>query len=370
MSFLFEAMNRKTLFDILKSSSQGFLAGSFVGLIGQSALPLLLLSIPLDRSAVKHVKAARNFKNISNRDGFFMGYLALVGINAVFSAFGLSVVAPVSPFSNDVRHGYYSTVATPTTAKNANDLSHKIDTLLTFPNSLWMTVSQKSKLEAKRKTISSVLQIGLNDKAIYSEGLAIMRKPVNDSSFTSILERAKLLASDKRSGLALTEQVKEGVAIKAREALHFAQTKELIRLSRLPKKYSATMKNCFVDAPCETYDRVAIVADGKVTVGDTTCSTSGNDSGCSVSMSNGQPLSMKVWDPSDGFVLTTVVFGGRVKDGTYDPEKEANPYVKIENARVERMLQDWEHEKENARTNCKGLQGVSWTYCAGAQTAN
>lgn len=140
------------------------------------------------------------------------------------------------------------------------------------------------------------------------------------------------------------------------------------------KRYKAVITECYVDAPCRSFDRVAILRKEDITVGDFTCPLKGKPGvdgygACSVSFVNGNPVSMKQWDPNDGFVTSRVTIGERVKVGQYDPEMERNPHEKLSQERWNQVMQDWEKEKQNAEVNCRGLRGDAYIYCAGAQTA-
>jgi hypothetical protein len=141
--------------------------------------------------------------------------------------------------------------------------------------------------------------------------------------------------------------------------------------------FKATLTNYFVDAAPDTFrDRIAQVRDGVLTVGDVKCKLSGEtvrgEGGCTVQMRDGRPISAKWWlDDDMGYhVYSTATFGKQVKRGSYNPEKAADPYVAIQQTRLNTMIQDFHKEQENARKNCKGLRGDAWIYCAGAQAAD
>lgn len=101
------------------------------------------------------------------------------------------------------------------------------------------------------------------------------------------------------------------------------------------KTFKAVITECYVDAPCKSFDRVAVMTKTDVRVGDFTCSIKGSPGvdgygACSVSILNGIPVSMRQWDPNDGFVTSKVTFGPAVKRGQYDPELEANPHLRLQ----------------------------------------
>lgn len=368
--------NRQRYFKSASSSFQGLLSGLAIGFFGQPALPFLLLTIPLDRVALYKWRIVGSEAKPKKRFLLVASAFASMGINAMFSLIGISVMASVSPIGNSARQQYFKVMGITVVGQNADALDKQSRSLLDAGSSHWLNTSQKSQLVSKLKTIESVKSGLQADKLLYQEGYAVANERIDDSAYKSIILRANAVAANSRAALILSAPIRERIAQKAQEALAFAETKEKERIALLPKKYEATLTNCFVDAPCESFERVAVVAGGKITVGDFTCLISGQgpDSqgygACSVVMTSGRPVSMRQWDPTDGFETTRVSFRGLVKDGTYDPEKEANPYIKLQRDRVAQVMKEWGREKENVKKNCKGLKGDAWTACAGEQTGD
>jgi hypothetical protein len=148
--------------------------------------------------------------------------------------------------------------------------------------------------------------------------------------------------------------------------------KKAIEAEKRVQFYEATLRACFVDAPCDEFnDRIARVEGGTLYVGDFKCKLDGEPGeggygACRVTLANGRPVAAKQWDPEDGFVTTTVVIGNRTK--TVDKERLANPYIALQQQRIRQMIEDFEAERRNGDLNCKGLAGRAKVECYGAQT--
>jgi len=194
--------------------------------------------------------------------------------------------------------------------------------------------------------------------------------------FLSQEQKARLSDTTKKAEeiVRVRDQVRQ--AKQAEEQAKSAAAAQAEEERRNPD-FEARLTNFFVDMGPDTFtDRIAQVRDGVISVSDLKCKLTGEtvpgEGGCSVQMSNGRPVSAKWWlDDDEGYHLySTATFGKQVNRGSYNPEKAANPYIALQQSRLQNMIKDFHKEQESARRNCKGLKGDAWTRCAGAQTAN
>lgn len=225
--------------------------------------------------------------------------------------------------------------------------------------------------------VEALTSASINEKSV--DSLTASLQAFNSSAWKDYLsqeQKARVAVTTNR--VAEVTRIRDHIR-QAKQAEVEAKAKAAAQAEeeRRNPDFEATLTNYFVDAGPDTFkDRIAQVRDGVLTVGDAKCKLTGEivsgEGGCTIQMRDGRPVSAKWWlDDDMGYhVYSTATFGKQVKRGSYNPEKAADPYIAIQQQRLHNMIQDFHKEQDNARKNCKGLKGESWTQCAGAQTAD